>query len=264
VARHHDRLAGLAELNPLDDIDARDRIDAGEWLVEQQQLRSWAIAVASFVRWRMPFEKPLTRRCIAPVIPVCASACSAIARHRGHAGEPGHHGDELERGELVPRVSRARCVADPAPHRDIVERARAYTVSVPREGRSSPAIILIIVDLPEPLGPSKPMIAAESPAHVGDAEHGPYHLLQLSATTTFTTSLRCPAVRARDLDDHDRDRDDDVHRARRRLPRAEPGSRREVEIEQVIRDSLHGARDRAPRAGRRTWATTYAMPPKIR
>ena len=39
VARHDDRLAGLAELlDPLDDVDARHRIDAGQRLVEQQEV----------------------------------------------------------------------------------------------------------------------------------------------------------------------------------------------------------------------------------
>ena len=41
---------------------------------------SWAIAVASLVRCRIPFEKPRTRRCIASVMPTCAIAASAACR----------------------------------------------------------------------------------------------------------------------------------------------------------------------------------------
>ena len=136
---------------------------------------SCAIAVASFVRWRMPFEKPLTRRCIASVMPICASALSAAALRAiaRHAGELRHRGDQLERGQLVPRLLVLGRVADAAraPRRRRTG-SRRTRVSAPRDGRSRPAIILISVDLPAPLGPSRPtMPPRERPADVGDAEH---------------------------------------------------------------------------------------------
>src|SRR6185295_12840310 len=59
------------------------------------------------------------------------------------------------------------------------------TVSEPRDGRSSPPIILISVDLPAPLGPSRPTMPPLSFQVTSDTPSTwPYHLLQLRATTT--------------------------------------------------------------------------------
>ena len=137
---------------------------------------SWAIAVASLVRCRMPLEKPAH-----PAVHRRRSCPSARARPRRrrralaarHAGEPGHRGRPARAPSARPTSSRARArsrsAAAPRRRRTGSRRTR---VSAPRDGRSRPAIILISVDLPAPLGPSSPtMPPRERPAHVGDAEH---------------------------------------------------------------------------------------------
>ena len=89
---------------------------------------SCTIAVASLVRWRMPLENPRTRRFAARGHPHRARSPRRRALPRlaaRHAGELGHVGHQLERGQLVPGLLVLRGVADAAPHRDVVERARA-------------------------------------------------------------------------------------------------------------------------------------------
>src|SRR6185295_6276087 len=86
--------------------------------------------------------------------------------------------------------------ADPAVHRaghpDLLDRIARGAVGLvgrhagePGDGRNSPAIILISVDLPAPLGPSSPTMPPDSFQLTSDTPSTwPYHLLQRSATTT--------------------------------------------------------------------------------
>jgi hypothetical protein len=61
----------------------------------------------------------------------------------------------------------------------------------PASGRSSPTIIRIVVDLPDPFGPRKPVTlpGRTSKLSASTATVGPYRLVRLRASITRTPSV---------------------------------------------------------------------------
>ena len=106
-------------------------------------------------RWPMPRLNPLTLFLATPVSPV--SSRTWPTRERGMPLETASwvRWERAEREPCRPLASRRA----PTSHRGAV-RSRyclPLTVTVPEVGRSSPIMRRMVVDLPAPLGPRKPV-----------------------------------------------------------------------------------------------------------
>ena len=115
-------------------------------------------AWASLTRWRMPFEKPPTRRSAASSRPTVASALGRRGLGVGDVAQPGHQLDQLARGQerpeavavvddadaavdlgLAPRVVAEHAHRARARDRRSPRRARAPSTCPRRCGRAGPS-----------------------------------------------------------------------------------------------------------------------------
>ena len=109
-------------------------------------------------RWRMPSEKPLTRRSAASARPTSSSTSSTRAARQPAGG--GEHAQVVARPPAGMEAGRLEHRADvPGRVGELVRRAARRWWRVPPVGLARPSSIRRVVVLPAPLGPRNPVTA---------------------------------------------------------------------------------------------------------
>ena len=157
VAGHEDGGAAVGELvEQLPQVAAQHRVEADGRLVEHQQVGLPSSATARLARERWPpLSRPTTRVGVRRRgRPRRSPRSTSASRTAEHAGE---EAQVLGDGEVVVHAGGLGDVADPVPQR----RAAGRLAEDHAPRRRSPAArrrsTRISVDLPQPLGPSRPV-----------------------------------------------------------------------------------------------------------
>ncbi len=175
VARHdHGLAAAGGPADALDDLGARDRVDAGQRLVEDEQRRVVHQALGQLGALAHALGEaahPAAQRFLQAHLDQRALGVGARAPGR-HAGQLRHAGDPLQRGQLVVQVLVLGAVADAAARLRRAERLLPEHLHLAARRAEQPDDHLHQRRLAGAVGPEQPDdAAAHGPAHVRHAQH---------------------------------------------------------------------------------------------